>query len=209
MFEKCKNDIKATWRSINLVLKRNSSPSSYPREFIINGKSESDKQIIANEFNKYYVNVGPNLAQQIVPPPNTTFRQYLDRPPDSEFSFNLVSSRTVLKVINSLQSKKSSGYDSISSQLLKEIKNEILEPVTLIINQCITTGIFPDKLKIAKVVPIYKKDDEKIIGNYRPISLLPAISKIFEKIIHNQLYQYFTNENLFYKSQYGFRKNFY
>ncbi len=67
------------------------------------------------------------------------------------------------------------------------------------------TGIFPDLLKIAKITPIYKKDDEIEFSNYRPISLLPAISKIFEKVISTQTYEYFTKQKLFYKSQYGFR----
>ncbi len=69
----------------------------------------------------------------------------------------------------------------------------------------ITNRIFPDKLKISKVIPIHKKDDEKLFTNYRPISLLPSISKIFEKVIFNQTYKYFQNQKLFYNAQYGFR----
>ena len=69
----------------------------------------------------------------------------------------------------------------------------------------LNTGFFPDKLKIAKVIPIHKKDDETFFTNYRPISLLPALSKIFEKAIYNQLYEYFQEYKLFYNSQYGFR----
>ena len=96
--------------------------------------------------------------------------------------------------------------DGISPVLLKHIKHEISKPVTLILNQCLTTGIFPDKLKIAKVVPIYKSDDENIFNNYRPISILPALSKVFEKIVFNQTYAYFDDHNLFFENQYGFRK---
>ena len=68
------------------------------------------------------------------------------------------------------------------------------------------TGIFPDQLKIAKIIPIYKKGDQHIFDNYRPISLLPAISKVFEKIVFQQVYDYVTDNNLLYESQYGFRK---
>jgi hypothetical protein len=89
--------------------------------------------------------------------------------------------------------------------LIKTIKHEILKPLTIIINQTLNTGIFPDNLKIAKVIPLYKKDDEMIFSNYRPISLLPAISEFFERIMFNQLYNYFQTHKLFYSSQYGLR----
>ena len=70
----------------------------------------------------------------------------------------------------------------------------------------LNTGIFPDKLKIAKVSPIFKKDDETLFTNYRPISILPTLSKVFEKVIFKQLYQYFQDKKLFYSAQYGFRE---
>ena len=95
----------------------------------------------------------------------------------------------------------------MSNNLLKLIKNEICESVTLIINQPLTTGIFPNKLKIAKVIPLFKKGDIYTFDNYRPISLLPSISKIFERTMYDQIYNYFQNNELFYNSQYGFRKN--
>ncbi len=69
----------------------------------------------------------------------------------------------------------------------------------------LATGIFPDKLKIAKIIPLHKKDDETLFTNYRPISLLPAISKIFEKVIFKQLYNFFQEKKLLYNAQYGFR----
>ena len=68
------------------------------------------------------------------------------------------------------------------------------------------TGLFPNKLKLAKVVPLFKKGDDKIVDNYRPLSLLPSISKLFEKIVFNQLFEYFTRNNLFHNNQYGFRQ---
>ena len=85
--------------------------------------------------------------------------------------------------------------------MLKQLKYEISSSITLIINQSLTTGIFPERLKIAKVIPIYKKDDVKMIGNYRPMSILPAISKILEKTIFNQLHDYFQDNKLYCKNQ--------
>ena len=101
---------------------------------------------------------------------------------------------------------RSNGHDSISSELLKLVNIGISDCITLVINQSLRSGIFPDQLKIAKVTPIYKKDDKKLIKNYRPISLLPVILKVFETVICDQLNEYFTSNNLFSPQQYGFRK---
>ena len=110
-------------------------------------------------------------------------------------------------MIKNVKLSKSKGHDGISSEVLKLISNNISSSITFIINQTLTTGIFPDKLKIAKVVPIFKKDSNKEFQNYRPISVLPVISKIFESVIHDQLNEYFINNKLFCAQQYGFMKN--
>ena len=104
-----------------------------------------------------------------------------------------------------IRTKTSSGYDGISTQLLKFLSPALISPLRLIINQSLITGIFPDKLKIAKVVPFFKKGDIAKCDNYQPMSLLSAISKLFEKVVYNQLYEYFTKNKLFHENQYGFR----
>ena len=90
--------------------------------------------------------------------------------------------------------------------LLKKIIDYIKNPLTLIINQAFQTGRFPDVLKISKIKPIYKKNDPQILDNYRPISLLPCISKVFEKAMYIQIYSHFQTNNLFFNNQYGFRE---
>ena len=87
-------------------------------------------------------------------------------------------------IIKNLKPKNSSGHDSISLILLKASINSIAKPLTCIINQSLKTGRFPSKLKVAKIIPIFKKGDEHDFNNYRPISLLPSISKVFEKTIY-------------------------
>ena len=104
-----------------------------------------------------------------------------------------------------LSSKNSCGLDGISSKLIKIIEPAIIKPLTLLINQVLNTGIFPDELKIAKVIPLFKKDDPKLLKNYTPISLLPTISKVIEKIIFTQLSTYFNEHKLIFDNQYGFR----
>ncbi len=115
-----------------------------------------------------------------------------------------IDKETVIKIINDMKPKSSCGIDGLSMKLLKMIKEVFIEPVLIIINQTLSTGIFPDKLKIAKVTPVYKKDDQTQLANYRPISLLPVISKIFERIFYNQVYNFFIKGKLFYASEYSF-----
>ena len=90
-------------------------------------------------------------------------------------------------------------------KLLKFLSPPLISPLRVIIYQSLITGIYPDKLKTAKVIPLFKKDDKAKTDNYHPISLLSSISKIFEKVVYNQLYRYFTQSKLFYDSQYGLR----
>ena len=205
LFLNYNSDMRATWKSINSVLGRNNTPSTYPDYFVINDNSVSDDQTIANSFNNYFTHIGENLANSIVSPVDINHMMFLKNKTTHSFAFSAVTSDYVIKIIESLPTKNSSGYDDISTKLLKEVKHEIVEPLTYVINQSLACGIFPDHLKIAKITPIYKKGNKSAIDNYRPISLLPSCSKIFEKIIHCQLMQYFTMHGLFFAGQYGFR----
>ena len=201
---KCKNDLKGTWRIINDILGRNSSGKSLPE---IDNTKVDNKVDIAIAFNEYIMNIGEKLAGDIHYTGSLSFENYLKKSKENEFSFSQITEMQVETVIDNLSNKHSSGVDGISTYLLKECKTSLIPALTLIINQTLSTGIFPEKLKMAKVVPLFKNGTNTVISNYRPISLLPAMSKVFEKIIYNQLYQYFDSNNLFYKSQYGFRKN--
>ena len=123
------------------------------------------------------------------------------------FLFDPISEETTMEHLNNLKSKPTCGHDGISTKLLKACKNEICKPLTLIINQklMLSTGIFPDTLKVAKVIPLFKKGDHLLLDNYRPISILPSISKLFERIIFNQINAYFSSHDMYYNGQYGFR----
>ena len=104
-----------------------------------------------------------------------------------------------------IKPKLSSGHDGVSSKLLKDTINEIVLPITHIINQSLVKGIVPNEMKIAKVIPIYKTSDQMNLKNYRPVSLLPAFSKLLEKIVYDKLMNFLIKKNLLYKHQYGFR----
>ena len=139
----------------------------------------------------FFTNVGKKIATDIKYDGNKNYSFYLNKQINSTFTFKNINEIIVKKTINNLPTKNSCGYDDISSKLLKVIAPVIIKPLTLLINQVLNTGLFPDKLKIAKVIPIYKKGDPQLFENYRPISLLPTISKVLEKIIHKQLSSYF------------------
>ena len=105
----------------------------------------------------------------------------------------------------SLKPQNSTGHDGISSKLLKYLAPSLAFPITTIVN--FKTGIVPSKMKIAKIIPIYKAKDKMSMGNYRPISLLPATSKILEKAVHSRLYSYLKSKNICVGDQYGLRPN--
>ncbi len=206
LFNKYKGDIKGTWKTINEILSRTKRKSKFPKFFRDGNEIVTSKLAIVNHFNSFFTNIGPKLSKLITVPEGKNYKQYLNNKLNLNFKFKTVDTEQISKIIDKLKPKTSSGYDGISTKLLQTIKSAILKPITIIINQMLTTGIFPDKLKIAKVSPVYKKDDETLFTNYRPISMLPSISKIFEKVIFNQLYNYFQENSLFYSAQYGFRE---
>ena len=135
------------------------------------------------------------------------YKQYLLTQSQCTCKFEKIHEDDILKIINKMDNKSSSGYDMFSNKIIKAIKNEISKPLTLIINQMFESGIFPDSLRIAKIIPLYKKGNINSITNYRPISLLPTLSKVFERVIFNQLYLYLDHNNLLSEEQYGFRVN--
>jgi hypothetical protein len=204
-FTKHKSDMKNTWKTITEILNKNKKLCNFPEYFKYNGKTIHEKLNIANMFNDFFVNVGPKLAHEIPQIPTLNHSNYLTSTITHTIKFDILQESDILKIIDKLKPKTSSGYDNISTHFLKQIKHAIVKPLTIIINQCFKTGIFPDKLKIAEVIPLFKKGDNTVCNNYRPISLLPSISKVFEKAIFIQTYEYFLKNKLFIPSQYGFR----
>ena len=205
-FTSHKNNIKKTWKTIDETLNRGKRRTQFPNEFTIDNKSIADHKEIADNFNIFFANIGVKLSSgNDRQNGDKSFSDYLNNPTERRFNFSVINESEVLATINKLKNKNSSGVDEISNKLLKAIGTELSKPLTIIINQCLLTGIFPDLLKIAKVKPLFKRGETCQLNNYRPISLLPTISKIFERIIYSQLYAYFSQNNLLSEEQYGFR----
>ena len=205
IFIQCENNIKKTWNTINKIIRKTANNNSIHND--LNVREELDSNILkANKFNTFFTEIGPKLANSITVTNNTNHNDYLKTEIDTVFQFQQVDENDILNIINNLTPKTSSGIDNLSIKHIKVIKYELAKPLTLITNQVLSSGIFPDKLKIAKVIPIFKKGDDTDVNNYRPISLLPVISKIIEKVIYNQTYNYFDQNKILYAHQYGFRK---
>ena len=208
-FDKFKGDIKNTWAVIKEVLHKNKCKKNMPTKFQANGKIIEGDLKIASEFNKFFTDIGPKLASELKPKnSNITVESYLTADTRYSFKFDYVTSLEIQRIINKLLNKSSSGFDHLSSSFIKKIGPFICYPLSKLINQSLFTGVFPEKLKIAKVIPLHKKDDDNTFDNYRPISLLPVFSKIYEKIVFKQLYNYMNSNNLLFESQHGFRQKF-
>lgn len=206
LFDEYKGDMKRTWQNISDLLNKSNKNKKAITKIIIDGKIISNKKEIADTFNSFFANIGPQLASKINSQDKKHYTSYLTKRISTSFNFSFLETSETLKLINSLKTKHSSGYDGISVKFLKSIAPHIVDPLNIIINQSLATGIFPDSLKVAKVIPLFKKDVREIVDNYRPVSLLTAFSKVFEKVAYIQLSNYFKTNKLFYSSQYGFRE---
>lgn len=156
---------------------------------------------MAKSWLKNCIEIPPSLT-------DNSFKQFTDNPVVNSCYCRPVDKTELLKLIGNLIKNKSPGHDGITPRIIKETAIEISNPLLHIFNLSISLGRVPDQLKIAKVIPVFKKGDPQLPGNYRPISLLSVFDKILEKIMYNRLYSHLQNNNILYKYQFGFRKNY-
>ncbi len=126
---------------------------------------------------------------------------------EKSFSFSRVEEEVILKLLEETNPSKAAGIDGLAGKFLKDGAPHLSSPITQLCNLSISLSCFPEKCKIAKLKPLYKKGSTTEPKNYRPISLLPLVSKIIEKVIHEQTQKYLSDQNILYKYQSGFRKN--
>ena len=204
-FIKNAKDIRKTWSGIKNIINIRSSTKGQPTSILSDNKLETDPTKIAEGFNNYFSSIAETLQEKI-PILNNSFTKYLNTPLNHNFLFKSVDINEIIFIIDSLENSKATGPHSIPTEILKTIKLNICHPLNEIINLSFATGIYPDKLKVAKVIPIFKnKGDQLILSNYRPISLLSNINKIFEKLVYSRLYSFQTIHNCIYELQFGFR----
>ena len=124
---------------------------------------------------------------------------------DNRLSFVSFSHDKIAKVIQNLDPNKAHGHDNISIRMVKVCGPSIYKPLEIIFNQCLETGIFPSEWKKGNIVPIHKKGDKQMVQNYRPVSLLPICGKILERLMFNEMFEFFIENKLISSSQSGFK----
>ena len=203
-FNSGKNSLKALWDIAGTII----NPNKLRKHTVIKsikykGKITTDKNEIAESMNQFFSTIGENLAKKINS--QTDFKSYLKNPLSNSMPIKETDEDEIIKIIVSLQSKKSAGADGISPQLLKKCCEQVHQPIKHMMNLSLKTSIVPDKLKIAKVIPVHKKEDKSDPGNYRPISLLSMLHKILEKLMSKRLTSFLDDNKILYKYQFGFR----
>ena len=126
-----------------------------------------------------------------MPPSNTCLSSFMTQPLRNSIFIQYVAPQAIIDVVNTIKPKSSSGQDEIWTNVMKATITHIINPVTHIINQSLKTRIVPDKMKIAKVVPIFKSSNQSLLKYYRSIRLLSALLKVLEKVVYNQLKTFF------------------
>ena len=197
---------KRIWNIISEIIALNKDKTLL-FDFEENGAALTDPQTIVDKFNTFFSNIGTDLASKI-PPTNVHYSDYLHGSYLDSFILHPTDPNEIESVVNSFPPKKSAGHDEIGMDLIKNIIHLISKPLEIIINSSFKTGIVPNYLKIAKIHPIFKEGNKRDILNYRPISVLPSFSKIFERLVHNRLSKYITKLNILSPQQYGFRKEY-
>ena len=201
-----KRNAKKLWQLINNISGIVNNKTKLVECLSINKIDHYDANSITNEFGKHFSTVGKKFAEAIPTPvkPSMSFIEKIILNKKSMFLYEVTESE-FRNLIDSLENKSSSGFDNISNIIFKKLKSTIVPPLTKIVNLSLATGVFPEKMKHADVVPLYKNKSRKEVTNYRPISLLLTLSKILEKVMYTRTYRFLNDTNRILGSQYGFR----
>ena len=200
----CEGNIKSMRKIMKeIVGKSKIKQTNFPKCLLINKKEITDKMEIANKFNEFFANIGPNLAAKI-PEVNKNFKSYIPEI-NTSLIYSELTEDEFESAFKSLKKDKAPGYDKIHINVVMSVYDEIKNPFFRISKNSVRQGIVPDNTKIAKILPTFKTGKKELLTNYRPISVLPCFSKILERIMYNRLYNYLDQNNLLYSKQFGFR----
>ena len=202
------NTSKQLWNNLNKISSLCKTKTFTAIDRIIDDdKNVTDKQEICNVLNKYFCSIGENLAKSLKSSSPHDFHKFCPNPCKNSMFFNPVTSEEIIEIIHKFPNNKAPGNDNINPKILKAITYDIADPLAHIFNVSFLSGTVPDLLKIAKVIPVYKKGAKNSPGNYRPISLLSIYDKIIEKLVYKRLLNFLEQNKVLYNYQFGFRRN--
>ena len=187
-----KDDLRKTWKILKQAMGRDVKATSIDHVKLGDDDIISDKLKISEAFNEHFVFLGERLAEEI-PESAFTSGNYLSKTKknSAKFVFRKIQPNQIIKLLSKLKNGKASGLNLISNKFLKISKDKIAQSLCDIFNASIESKAFPDNFKIATVTPIFKEGETNELGNYRPISVISSVARVFEKLIHYQLYEIF------------------
>lgn len=200
------SDAKNRWKNINKLINKPRNSQTNISEIVTDKKVITDQNEICDALNNHFSNIGQNMANSIPQRNDLNYKNYLGNEHSKYFKFFPITEIEVVKAINQCKKTKKSPLLEVPSYIYKKITDLIKFPITIIFNKSIESGCFPDKLKVAKVIALFKGGEQNKLSNYRPISLLPWLSKVFERIIHKRMCNFLKKYKLLNESQFGFRK---
>ena len=197
--------MRKTWKIINNQRGKLNDKTSIPTIFMENNDEITEPKQIADGFCKFFANIGKKYSENIADG-QKNFKDYLGSSSNKHSIFlTPTDPNEVSKILNKSKAKTSCGHDNLSMMFIKNISSAICHPLSVIINKSMQSGIVPDCMKLAKVIPIHKSKNKDVFDNYRPISLLPTISKILERVMHNRIYNFLKSNDILYAKQFDFR----
>ena len=205
-FEEHSSNLKKTWEGIKKIVNVKKTTDFTISQLNIKGKLVDNPLDINNHFNDFFVNVGPETEKTVPKVPNISHEKFLKNRNQVNLIIAHISEEEVLEILKSLPTNKGTGPSSIPTKFLLMIADLVIAPLSNLINVSFSTGVFPDILKTAKVIPLHKGGSTQELNNFRPISLLSIFDKIMEKLMHKRLYSFIEEHNILFKNQFGFRK---
>ena len=183
------------WKGIKSITSVQKTTNDSPEIISLGEHTVTRPRAIANTFNSFFCSV--TAVQSEMPFSYSTFFEYLTPPNQDSFFISPCTKEEIIEIISNFKPKKSAGPNSIPTKILRLLKDDVSATLSIIFNISFATGIFSKKLKVAKVIPIHKKDSKLEFFNYRPISLSSNIDKILEKLMHKILMKFFPEQKFF------------
>ena len=205
-FNRHSNNMKKVWSGVRDIISSRTGKSTTPISISVGDSVTSDPSKVANSFNDFFTSIADSIRDKIQPA-NHHFSNFMKNPNQRSLFFSPSTPEEIGKIINSFSPSKSNGPNSIPVKLLKLLNQDFSTQISFLINRSLETGVFPSSLKISKVVPVFKNKGSPLdVSNYRPISLLSNIEKIYEKVAYSRVMSFLNRFNQIYSKQFGFRK---